>query len=53
MWQVLYRKGNGSWLYLIKVENIKKEFEKKINKNKKIKFLEDNDISFEVNNGEI
>ena len=38
---------------MIKVENIKKEFEKKINKNKKIKFLADNDISFEVNNGEI
>ena len=38
---------------MIKVNNITKEFEKKINKKKKIKFNADNDISFEANDGEV
>ena len=38
---------------MIKVNNVTKEFEKKINKKKKIKFNADNDISFEANNGEV
>ncbi len=38
---------------MIEVKNIKKKFEKKIKKNKTISFYADNDISFEVDIGEI
>ena len=38
---------------MLKVENITKEFEKKIAKNKTIKFLADNNISFEAKEGEV
>lgn len=38
---------------MIKVEHVTKEFEKKINKNKKIKFKADNDITFEAHDGEV
>lgn len=38
---------------MIKVSHVTKEFEKKINKKKKIKFNADNDISFEANDGEV
>lgn len=38
---------------MIEIKNISKEFEKLDEKKKKIKFLADNDISFEVKDGEI
>ena len=38
---------------MIEVKNVSKEFKKNIDKKKKIKFLADNDISFEVKDGEI
>lgn len=38
---------------MIEIKNISKEFEKNVEKRKKIKFLADNDISFEVKDGEI
>lgn len=38
---------------MIEIKNISKEFEKNIENNKKIKFLADNDISFDVKDGEI
>lgn len=38
---------------MIEIEKISKEFEKNIDKNKKIKFYADKDISFEVKDGEI
>lgn len=38
---------------MLKVSHIKKKFIKNINKNKKIEFYADNDISFEANKGEI
>ena len=38
---------------MIEIKNVSKEFEKNIDKNKKIKFLADNNLSFEVNDGEI
>ncbi len=38
---------------MIKINNVSKEFEKNIDKNKKIKFLADKNISFEVKDGEI
>ena len=38
---------------MIKVENVSKKFTKQISKKKNIEFLADNNISFEVNNGEI
>lgn len=38
---------------MIKVENITKEFEKKISKKNIIKFKADDDISFEAKNGEV
>ena len=38
---------------MIEVKNVSKEFTKLDNKKKKIKFLADNDISFEANDGEI
>ena len=38
---------------MIKVDNVSKKFEKQINKKKKIEFLADQNISFEVNDGEI
>ena len=38
---------------MIEVKNVTKEFEKVIDKKKKVKFLADNNISFEVNDGEI
>ena len=38
---------------MIKVENVTKQFEKKVSKKKNIKFLADNDISFEAHDGEI
>ena len=38
---------------MIEIKNVSKEFEKNIEKNKKIKFLADKDISFKVKDGEI
>ncbi len=38
---------------MIEVKNVSKEFEKNIDKKKKIKFFADNDISFDVKDGEI
>ena len=38
---------------MIEVKNVSKEFKKNIEKNKTIKFLADNNISFKVNDGEI
>lgn len=38
---------------MIEIKNISKEFEKNVENNKKIKFLADNDISFDVKDGEI
>lgn len=38
---------------MIEVKNISKKFIKKINKKEKIEFLADNNISFQVDNGEI
>ena len=38
---------------MLEVKNIKKKFEKKINKKKVISFYADNDISFNANTGEI
>ena len=38
---------------MIEIKNVSKEFEKTIEKNKKIKFFADKDISFEVKDGEI
>ena len=38
---------------MIEIKNVSKEFEKNIDNNKKIKFLADNNLSFEVNDGEI
>lgn len=38
---------------MIKVNNVTKEFEKKINKKKTIKFKADNEISLEANDGEV
>ena len=38
---------------MIEIKNVSKEFEKLDNKKKKIKFLADDDISFEVKDGEI
>ena len=38
---------------MIEVKNVSKEFTKLDNKKKKIKFLADNDISFEAKDGEI
>ena len=38
---------------MIEISHISKRFEKNINKKEKISFLADNDISFEVNDGEI
>ena len=38
---------------MIKVDNVSKKFEKQISKRKKEEFLADQDISFEVNDGEI
>ena len=38
---------------MIEIKNISKEFEKNVEKNKKIKFLADKDISFDVKDGEI
>ena len=38
---------------MIEIKNVSKEFEKNIENNKKIKFLADKNLSFEVNDGEI
>ena len=38
---------------MIEIKNVTKEFEKTVEKNKKIKFFADKDISFEVKDGEI
>ena len=38
---------------MIEIKNVSKEFEKNIDKNKTIKFLADNNLSFEVKDGEI
>ena len=38
---------------MIEIKNISKEFEKNVENNKKIKFLADKDISFDVKDGEI
>ena len=38
---------------MIEIKNVSKEFEKIVEKNKKIKFFADKDISFEVKDGEI
>lgn len=38
---------------MLEVKNITKEFEKKVSKNETIKFLADNDISFEAKEGEV
>ena len=38
---------------MIEIKNVSKEFEKNIEKNKRIKFLADKDISFKVKDGEI
>ncbi len=38
---------------MIEVKNVSKEFEKNIEKRKKIKFFADKDVSFTVNDGEI
>ena len=38
---------------MIEIKKVSKEFEKNIDKNKKIKFYADKDISFEVKDGEI
>ena len=38
---------------MIEIKNVSKEFEKEIEKGKKIKFYADDDISFEVKDGEI
>ena len=38
---------------MIEIKNVSKEFEKNIDNNKTIKFLADNNLSFEVNDGEI
>ena len=38
---------------MIEIKNVSKEFEKTDNKKKTIKFLADDDISFEVKDGEI
>ena len=44
------------WKYgekMIEIKNISKEFEKEVEKGKKIKFYADKDLSFEVKDGEI
>ena len=38
---------------MLEIKNISKEFEKNVENNKKIKFLADKNISFNVNDGEI
>ena len=38
---------------MIEIKNVSKEFEKNIDKNKKIKFFADKNVSFEVKDGEI
>ena len=38
---------------MIEIKNVSKEFEKNVSGNKKIKFKADNNISFEVKDGEI
>ena len=38
---------------MIEIKNVSKEFEKNIEKNKKIKFLADDNLNFNVNDGEI
>ena len=48
---IFYQKNKG--VNMIEIKNVSKEFEKNIDNNKKIKFLADNNLSFEVNDGEI